>query len=95
MYLISCPHAKLAKDIQIYVDGGFGLDATGSRTKKYLVLATEDLTNQVKGRALTNKTTSAVCRFLLEEVVCRYGCVGNVVVDRGELDAHEAIELFE
>jgi transposase InsO family protein len=62
---------------------------------KYLVLAREDLTNQVEGRALTNKTTSAVCKFLLEEVICRYGCVGKIVADRGELDAHEATELFE
>ena len=28
---------------------------------RYLVLAREDLTNQVEGRALQNKTTAAVC----------------------------------
>jgi hypothetical protein len=38
--------------------------------------------------------TAAVCRFLVEEVVCRYGCVGKIVADRGELDAQEAEELF-
>jgi hypothetical protein len=62
---------------------------------RYLVLAREDLTNQVEGRALQNKTTAAVCRFLVEEVVCRYGCVGKIVADRGELDAQEAEELFD
>ena len=62
---------------------------------RYLVLAREDLTNQVEGRALQNKTTAAVCRFLIEEVVCRYGCVGKIVADRGELDAQEAEELFD
>ena len=62
---------------------------------KYLVLAREDLTNQVEGRALTNKTTAGVCKFLLEDVICRYGCVGKIVADRGELNAHEATELFE
>jgi hypothetical protein len=36
-----------------------------------------------------------VCRFLVEEVVCRYGCVGKIVADRGELDAPEAEELFD
>ena len=51
---------------------------------KYLVLAREDLTNQVEGRALRNKTTSAVCKFLLEDVICQYGCVGKIVADRGE-----------
>ena len=62
---------------------------------KYLVLAREDLTNQVEGCALTNKTTAVVCKFLLEDVVCRYGCVGKIVADRGELDAREAMNLFE
>ena len=37
---------------------------------KYLVLVSEDLTNKVEGRALTNKTTTTVCKFLLEDVVC-------------------------
>ena len=67
----------------------------GEGQKRYLVLAREDLTNQVEGRALTNKTTAAVCRFLIKEVICRYGCVGKIVVDRGELDAEEAEELFD
>ena len=59
------------------------------------MLAREDLTNQVEGRALTNKTTTAVCKFLIEDVICRYGCVGKIVADRGELDAEEAEELFD
>ena len=54
---------------------------TGIVQKKYLVLAQEDLTNQVEGRALPRKTCSAVCQFLLEEVFCRYGCVGQVIAD--------------
>ena len=53
---------------------------------RYLVLAREDLTNQVEGRALQNKTTAAVCRFFIEDVICRYGCVGKIVADRGELE---------
>ena len=57
----------------------------GEGHKRYLVLAREDLTNQVEGRALTNKTTTAVCRFLIEDVICRYGCVGKIAADRGEL----------
>ena len=62
---------------------------------RYLVLAQEDLTNRVESHALPNKTTAVVCRFLIEEVVCRYGCVGKIVADRGELDAQEAEELFD
>ena len=48
---------------------------------KYLVLAREDLTNQVEGRALTNKTRTSVCKFLPEDVICRYRCVGKIVAD--------------
>ena len=36
-----------------------------------------------------------VCRFLIEDVICRYGCIGKIVADRGELDAEEAEELFD
>ena len=61
----------------------------------YLVLAREDLTNQVEGRALQNKTTAAVCRFLIKDVICRYRCVGKIVADRGDLDAQEAEVLFD
>jgi hypothetical protein len=60
---------------------------------KYLVLAREDLTNQ-GGRALRSKETSSVCKFLLQDVICRYGCVSKIVADRGELDANEAKEFF-
>ena len=28
-------------------------------------------------------------------MVCRYGCVGKIIADRGELDAQEAEELFD
>ena len=57
---------------------------------RYLVLAREDLTNQVEGRALRQKTTSVVCKFLLEDVICRYKCIGKIVADRGELDSNKA-----
>ena len=62
---------------------------------RYMVLAREDVMNQVEGRALQNKTTAAVCRFLIEDVVCRYGCVGKIKADRGELDVEEAEEPFD
>ena len=67
---------------------------TGIGQKKYLVLTREDLTNQIEGRALRRKTSSTVCQFLLEEVFCKYGCVGQVIADRGELNSNEAKKLF-
>jgi hypothetical protein len=61
---------------------------------KYLVLAREDLTKHVKRRALRTKETSSVCRFLLEDGICSYGCFDRIVDDRGEVDANEAREFF-
>ena len=61
----------------------------------YLMLVREDPTNQVEGRALPNKTTADVCQFLIEDIICRHGCVGKIMAGRGELDAQEAKELFD
>jgi hypothetical protein len=35
-----------------------------------------------------------VGQFLLEDVICRYGCIGKIMADRRELDAKEAHEFF-
>jgi hypothetical protein len=75
-------HAKWMVDIVVMPLGLWQM--------KYLVLAREDLTNQVEGRALWEKKAASICQFLLEDVICRYGCVGKIIADRGELDAREA-----
>ncbi|GGS27715.1 hypothetical protein GCM10010252_77810 [Streptomyces aureoverticillatus] len=62
---------------------------------RYLVLAREDLSNQVEGRALRTKSTEGICRFLFEDVICHYGCVGKITADRGELNAQEVRKFFE
>ena len=61
---------------------------------RYIVLAREELTNFVEGRALRSNRTGTVCRFLLEEVLARYGCPFRLRADRGELNAAEAAEFF-
>ena len=62
---------------------------------KYLVLAREELSNFVEGRALRTKSTEGVCRFILEDIFSRYGSIGRMRADRGELDAAEAREFFK
>ena len=69
-------------------------DATRYWQVKYLVLAREDLTNQVEGRPIWTKTTTMICKFILEGIICHYGCVGKIVADRGELDSQEARDFF-
>ena len=68
---------------------------TGMWGMKYLVLAREELSNYVEGRALRTKTTEAICRFILEDIFSRYGSIGRMRADRGELDAAEAHEFFK
>jgi hypothetical protein len=67
---------------------------SGVRGAKYLVLAREDLSNYVEGRALTSTHTEQVCRFILEDIVSRYGCFYRMRADRKELDAEEAVAFF-
>ena len=54
------------------------------------MLSWEELTNQVEGRALHTKATSVMCKFLLEDAICCYGCIGQIKAHRRELDADEA-----
>ena len=41
-----------------------------------------------------NKTTTTVCKFLINDVICCYGCVGKIVSNQGVLDTHETEEFF-
>jgi hypothetical protein len=58
-------------------------------------LAIEDLSSYIEGRALTTNKTEAVCRFVLEDIVARYGCFDKMRADRGELKADEAVAFFK
>ena len=62
---------------------------------RYLVLAREELSNFVEGRALRTKSTKRICRFILEDIFSRYGSIGQMRADRGELDIVEARNFFQ
>jgi hypothetical protein len=49
----------------------------------YLVVARDDLSGWVEARALHAAKAAAVARFLWEDVICRHGCFGKLVVDGG------------
>ena len=51
--------------------------------KRYIVLARDDFSGWVEGRALGAATSEAVARFLWEDVICRHGCPGRFVMDGG------------
>jgi hypothetical protein len=51
--------------------------------KNYLVVAREDLSGWVEARALAKANSASVAKFIWEDVVCRHGCFGRLVVDGG------------
>jgi hypothetical protein len=67
----------------------------GVRCAQYLVLAIKDLLLYNKGRALTSNKTEAICRFIMEDIVARYGCFDRMRADNGELNANKAIKFFK
>jgi hypothetical protein len=44
---------------------------------------------------MRTKSIKGVCRFILEDIFSRYGTIGRMRADRGELDAVEARNFFE
>ena len=60
-----------------------------ARGKQYLVLARENLSGWVEGRALSNATSETVSKFIWEDIICRHGCFGKLICDGGpENKAH-------
>jgi hypothetical protein len=51
--------------------------------KHYLVIARDDLSGWPEARALAKADSASIAKFLWEEVVCRHGCFGRLVVDGG------------
>ena len=51
--------------------------------KNFLVTAREDLSGWVESRALAKATSKAVAKFIWEDIVCRHGCFGRLVIDGG------------
>jgi hypothetical protein len=51
---------------------------------EYLVLARDDLSGWVEARPLRKKEASGVARFLWEDIICRFGLYGKLIVDGGK-----------
>ena len=66
--------------IKIYVDVMLMPKERGFR---YLVAARDGLSLAAEGRALRNNTADSLARFFWEEIICRYGAIGEVVTDNG------------
>jgi hypothetical protein len=54
-----------------------------SHGKRYLVQARDSLTSYVEWRALVNENGRNLAHFILEELLCRWGAVQEIVTDNG------------
>ena len=66
--------------VKIHMDVMFMPKSKGLR---YIVAATDDLSAAGEGRALSNNTATLIGKFLWEEILCRYGAVGQITTDNG------------
>jgi len=74
---ISAPATIFSK---IYVDIMLMPRAQGFR---YIVAARDDLSLAAEGRALRKASAANLAKFFWEEIICRYGAIGEVVTDNG------------
>ena len=75
--LVSTPATLFVK---IYVDVMLMPQAHGFR---YIVAARDDLSRKAEGRALKKANAKSMAKFFWEQIICRYGYVGQVVTDNG------------
>lgn len=67
--------------IKLHVDIMFMPKAKGYR---YIVAARDDLSRASEGRALKKANADSLAQFFWEQILCRYGAVGQVVTDNGK-----------
>src|SRR5271170_1752861 len=66
-----------------------------SEEGSYLVLARDDLSGWVEGRAIDAVNSFNVSKFLYEEVVCRHRCPTRIVLDGGKENMDLTRSLLE
>ena len=50
---------------------------------RYIIAARDDLTHMAEGRALRKANAKTTAKFFWEEIICRYGAVGQITTDNG------------
>jgi hypothetical protein len=63
--------------------------------KLCFVIAREDLSGWPEARALTNANAENIKNFIYEDIICRYGIIGRMVVDGGPENKNVAEALLE
>ncbi|KZV95171.1 hypothetical protein EXIGLDRAFT_587039, partial [Exidia glandulosa HHB12029] len=55
-----------------------------SKGRKYVIQARCALASYPEWRSLVKTSAEAVGRFILEELLCRWGVIGEIVTDNGK-----------
>jgi hypothetical protein len=66
---------------KVYIDTMFMPKSDGCR---YLVQARCALTSYVEYRPLRRENTKTLSSFIFEDIICRWGCLSEIVTDNGE-----------
>ena len=66
--------------IKLYLDI---MDMPKAKGFKAIIAARDDLSRASEGRSLKSKKAKGVAAFFFEQILCRYGAVGEVVTDNG------------
>lgn len=61
---------------------------------RYLVVARCDLSAWVKAKPLRTLSSRVVADFLWEDVICRHGCFGKLIIDGGSKNKEAIAELI-
>lgn len=62
---------------------------------EWIVAARDDLSGATECRAISNNDSKSMAKFFLEQIITRYGAVGEVVTDNGSPLSNEFQELLE
>lgn len=62
---------------------------------RYLVVARCDLSDWVEAKPLRTLSSRAVADFLWEDVICRPGCFGKLIIDGGSENKEAVVELAQ
>jgi hypothetical protein len=81
-----------------------GIDYVGplppsSKGNKYIIVAMDYLTKWPEAKPVRNADAKSTVKFIYEDIICRHGCPGEILTDRGthfnNQLLHELLQKFE
>ena len=64
------------------------------RAHKYIVVGRDDFSGWCEARSLLNLEAKQIADFIWEDIICRHGLFGKLVVDGGTENMGEVIDIL-